>query len=107
MLREYIKDSKRIRFEGDGYGEAWEIEAKKRGLSNFKNTPEALRAKVDKKAVELFEKMKILSRVEIEARHAIELEEYTMRVQIEGRILGDIARNHIIPGHSISKYFIG
>lgn len=97
VLREYIKDSKRIRFEGDGYGEAWEIEAKKRGLSNFKNTPEALRAKVDKKAVELFEKMKILSRVEIEARHAIELEEYTMRVQIEGRILGDIARNHIIP----------
>src|SRR5690554_5050777 len=97
VLREYIKDSKRIRFEGDGYGEAWEIEAKKRGLSNFKNTPEALRAKVDKKAVELFEKMKILSRVEIEARHAIELEEYTMRVQIEGRILGDIVRNHIIP----------
>ncbi len=97
VLREYIKDSKRIRFEGDGYGQAWEIEAKKRGLSNFKNTPEALRAKVDKKTVELFEKMKILSRVEIEARHAIELEEYTMRMQIEGRILGDIARNHIIP----------
>ena len=97
VLREYIKDSKRIRFEGDGYGEAWEKEAKKRGLSNSKNTPEALKARVSKKTISLFEEMGIMSRVEIEARHAIELEEYTMRIQIEGRILGDIARNHIIP----------
>ncbi|HZW78145.1 MAG TPA: glutamine synthetase III [Flavobacteriaceae bacterium] len=97
VLREYIIDSKRIRFEGDGYGEAWEIEAKKRGLSIFKNTPEALKAKVTPKAVDLFEKMGIMSKTEIEARHMIELEDYTMRVQIEGRILGDIARNHIIP----------
>lgn len=97
VLREYIKDSKRIRFEGDGYGEAWEIEAKKRGLSVFKNTPEALRAKVTQKSIDLFEKMGIMSKVEIEARHIIELEDYTMRIQIEGRILGDIARNHIIP----------
>lgn len=97
VLREYIKDSKRIRFEGDGYGEAWEIEARKRGLSVFRNTPEALQAKVTQKSVDLFEKMGIMSRVEIEARHMIELQEYTMRVQIEGRILGDIARNHIIP----------
>jgi len=97
VLREYIKDSKRIRFEGDGYGEAWEKEAKKRGLSNSKNTPEALKARVSKKTISLFEGMGIMSKVEIEARHAIELEEYTMRIQIEGRILGDIARNHIIP----------
>src|SRR5690554_2151832 len=97
VLREYIKDSKKIRFEGDGYGEAWEKEAKKRGLSNSKNTPEALKARVSKKTISLFEGMGIMSKVEIEARHAIELEEYTMRIQIEGRILGDIARNHIIP----------
>jgi glutamine synthetase len=97
VLREYIKDSKRIRFEGDGYGEAWEKEAQKRGLSNFKNTPEALKARVSKKSIALFEDLGIMSRVEVEARHSIELEEYTMRIQIEGRVLGDIARNHIIP----------
>lgn len=97
VLREYIKDSKRIRFEGDGYGEAWEKEAKKRGLSNYKSTPEALKAKISKKSIEVFEEMKIMSRVEVEARHEIDLEEYAMRIQIEGRVLGDIARNHIIP----------
>lgn len=97
VLREYIKDSKRIRFEGDGYGDAWEKEAQKRGLSNFRNTPEALKARVSKKSIALFEEMGIMSRVEVEARHEIELEEYTMRIQIEGRVLGDIARNHIIP----------
>jgi len=97
VLREYIKDSKRIRFEGDGYGEAWEKEAKKRGLSNNKTTPVALKARVSKKTIQLFEELNIMNKVEIEARHEIEVEEYAMRIQIEGRILGDIARNHIIP----------
>jgi len=97
VLREYIKDSKRIRFEGDGYGDAWEKEAKKRGLSNHKTTPEALKARVSKKTISLFEELGIMSKVEIEARHEIELEEYAKRIQIEGRVLGDIARNHVIP----------
>lgn len=97
VLREYIKDSKRIRFEGDGYGEAWEIEAKKRGLSNHKTTPEALKAKISKKTISLFEGLGIMSKVELEARYEIEMEDYSKRIQIEGRILGDIARNHIIP----------
>lgn len=97
VLREYIKDSKRIRFEGDGYGEAWEKEAKKRGLSNYKTTPEALKAKVSKKAIDLFMELGIMSKVEMEARYEIEVEEYALRIQIEGRILGDIARNHVIP----------
>src|SRR5690606_5440731 len=97
VLREYIKDSKRIRFEGDGYGEAWEKEAKKRGLSNHKTTPEALKAKVSKKAISLFEELGIMSKIEMEARHEIEVEDYALRIQIEGRILGDIARNHVIP----------
>lgn len=97
VLREYIKDSKRIRFEGDGYGEAWEKEAKKRGLSNYKTTPEALKAQVTDKNIALFEDLGIMNRTEIEARHEIEAEEYAMRIQIEGRILGDIARNHVIP----------
>ena len=97
VLREYVKASKRIRFEGDGYGKAWEIEAKKRGLSNHRSTPEALKAKVAEKTIALYEELNIMSRVEIEARYEIKVEEYSMRIQIEGRVLGDIARNHIIP----------
>ncbi|RDK84719.1 glutamine synthetase III family protein [Marinirhabdus gelatinilytica] len=97
VLKGYIKDSKRIRFEGDGYGEAWEKEAKKRKLSNNKTTPEALKAQVSKNAISLYEDLGIMSKVEIEARHEIEVEEYAMRIQIEARVLGDIARNHVIP----------
>jgi glutamine synthetase len=97
VLREYIKKSKKIRFEGDGYGEAWEKEAAKRGLSNNKTTPEALKANVSKKAISLYENLEIMTKVEIEARHEIQVEEYAMHIQIEGRILGDIARNHVIP----------
>ncbi|MFT7071109.1 glutamine synthetase III [Patiriisocius sp. Uisw_017] len=97
VLREYIKDSKRIRFEGDGYGEAWEKEAKKRGLSNNKTTPEALKEQISKKTISLYEELGIMSKVEIEARYEIEVEEYAMHIQIEGRVLGDIARNHVIP----------
>lgn len=97
VLREYIKNSKKILFEGNGYGEAWEKEAKKRGLSNHRTTPEALKAKVSEEAIAIFEEMGVLNRVESEARYEIEMEEYVMRIQIEGRVLGDIARNHIVP----------
>src|SRR5690606_33767317 len=97
VLREYIKSSKRILFEGDGYGEAWEKEAAKRKLSNNKTTPEALKIKISKDSIALFEEMGIMSAIESKARYEIEVEEYTKRIQIEGRILGDIARNHVIP----------
>lgn len=97
VLREYIKKSKKIRFEGDGYGEAWEKEAAKRGLSNNKTTPQALKANVSKKTIKLYEDLGIMTKVEIEARHEIQVEEYAMHIQIEGRVLGDIARNHVIP----------
>lgn len=97
ILREYIKDSKNIRFEGDGYSEEWEKEAAKRGLSNNRNTPEALKALVKKETKEMYSELGIMNEVEIEARHEIQLEEYIMKVQIESRILGDIARNHVIP----------
>jgi len=96
-LREYIKHSRRILFEGDGYSEAWEKEAEKRGLNNFKTTPLALKAKVSPKALDLFKEMNLMNHVEVEARYEIELEEYTKKIQIEGRVLGDIARNHVIP----------
>ncbi|AEK22771.1 glutamine synthetase III family protein [Capnocytophaga canimorsus] len=97
VLREYIKTSKKIRFEGDGYSEAWEKEAEKRGLSNNKTTPEALKANISKKAIDLFEELGVMTRVEIQARYEIELEEYAKNIQIEGRLLGDIARNHVVP----------
>ncbi len=97
ILKEYIKKSKTILFEGNGYGEAWEKEAKKRGLSNNKTTPEALKAKISKKAINLYEELGVMNATEIEARYEIEMEDYIMRLQIEGRVLGDLARNHIVP----------
>ena len=97
VLREYIKKSKNILFEGNGYGEAWEKEAKKRGLSNNKTTPEALKAKISNKAINLYGDLGIMNKIEVKARYEIEVEQYTMSLQIESRVLGDIARNHIVP----------
>ncbi|MEH6405903.1 MAG: glutamine synthetase III [Leeuwenhoekiella sp.] len=97
ILREYIKASKKIRFEGDGYGAEWEKEAAKRKLSNTKTTPEALQIQLDKRTIRLYEEMGVMNAVEIRARYDIEIEDYTMRLQIESRVLGDIARNHVIP----------
>lgn len=97
VLRDYIKKSKNILFEGNAYGEAWEKEAKKRKLHNNKTTPEALKAKVSKKTIALFSDLGVMNAVESEARYEIEMDEYVLRIQIESRVLGDIARNHIIP----------
>lgn len=97
VLRAYVKSSKAIRFEGDGYSKAWEEEAARRGLSNHKTTPEALRENITDKAITLFEEMGVLSKVELIARYEIALEEYVKTVQIESRVLGDIARNHVVP----------
>jgi glutamine synthetase len=97
VLRKYIKESKKIRFEGDGYSDEWAKEAQKRGLSNLKSTPEALDVYTKKSTKELFEKHKVLNHVEVHARHEIELEAFMKKVQIESRVMGDLALNHIIP----------
>ena len=97
VLREYIKTSRNILFEGNGYGNDWEKEATKRGLSNNKNTPEALKVKIDPKTIALYESLNVMNKVEIEARYDVEIEAYVHIIQIEGRTLGDIARNHVIP----------
>ena len=97
VLREYIKMSKAILFEGNGYSIEWEKEAKKRGLSNNKTTPEALKVKVSKSSIELFESLGVMNKIESEARYEIEMEAYCLHIQIESRVLGDIARNHIVP----------
>ena len=97
VLREYIKSSKRIRFEGDGYGEEWESEAKKRKLSNNKTTPDALQVLTSEDSLELFKSMKIMNNVEVKARQEVELETYILNIQIEGRVFDEIIYSHIIP----------
>lgn len=97
VVKDYIKSSKRIRFEGNSYSDEWKQEAKLRGLNNFTNTPEALNAYITAKTIQLFEANKVLSERELHARHEIMLESYTKAVQIEARVIGDLATNHIIP----------
>ncbi len=96
-LQSTIKASKKIRFEGNGYGEEWVKEAKKRGLNNVKDTPRALALLRDEKIVEIYEKYNVLTARELEARVEIELEKYRMQIQIESRKCGDLALNHIVP----------
>lgn len=97
VLRKYIKESKSVRFEGDGYSDNWVKEAAKRGLNNIKNMPRAIEAYLSKQSVALFEKHGVFSHKEIEARNEIRLEAYIKRVQIESRVMGDLAMNHIVP----------
>ncbi len=97
ILRKYIKESKAVRFEGDGYSDEWVKEAAKRGLSNVKNMPRAIEAYLTKKSLEVFEKYGVCSHKEVEARNEIRWESYVKRVQIEARVIGDLAMNHIIP----------
>jgi glutamine synthetase len=97
VLRKYIKESKNVRFEGDGYSESWVKEAEKRKLSNIKNTPRALEAYLTEKSVDLYERHGVLTPGELEARNEIRLEAYMKRVQIEARVMGDLAMNHIVP----------
>ncbi|HUQ97209.1 MAG TPA: glutamine synthetase III [Chitinophagaceae bacterium] len=96
-IREYIVASEKILFEGDGYSDEWAQEAEKRGLPNIKTTPQALDAMVTEKAMKLFTQNKIYSHVELEARHEIELEKYLKKVQIEGRLMAELATTHILP----------
>lgn len=97
VLREYIKTSKRIRFEGDGYGIEWQEEARRRKLSFNKNTPEALQVITSKESYELFKQMGVMNEVELKAHKEVELGAYIFHIQIEGRVLGEMVYNHIIP----------
>ncbi|MEO9004996.1 MAG: glutamine synthetase III [Ginsengibacter sp.] len=96
-IQKYIVESKKILFEGDGYSAAWEKNAEERGLPNIKTTPLALDALVTQKSKQLFERHGIYSKKEIEARHEILLENYTKKIQIEARIMGDLASTYILP----------
>ena len=102
IIQKYIVASKAILFEGDGYSEEWEKEAAKRGLPNIKTTPLALDAYITEKAKKLFSANDIYTHPELEARHEIMLEEYVKKVQIEARVMGELATTVILP--SAIKY---
>ncbi len=97
VLREYIKSSKRIRFDGDGYSEQWQKEAERRKLSNNRNTPGALQVLTSPESLELFAATGVLTEKEIRARKEVELETYILQTQIEGRVLSELVYNSIIP----------
>jgi glutamine synthetase len=97
VLRDYVISSKNILFEGNGYSEEWIAEAAKRGLSNLRETPVALEAYRSEKTIKLFGAMGVLTDRELESRYHVKHEMYTKMVQIEARVLGDLALNHIIP----------
>ncbi|MFN3556161.1 MAG: glutamine synthetase III [Bacteroidales bacterium] len=97
ILRDYIIESRPILFEGNGYSDEWVEEAARRGLSNFKNTPDALAAYVSDSTMKLFTENNIFTHKELEARWEIRHENYAKVIQIESRVLADLAGNHIIP----------
>ncbi len=97
VLKRYIIECKPIRFDGNGYSEEWAVEAERRGLTNIKSVPQALDAYLFDRSRKVFESLEIFSEVELEARVEVEFEKYIKKIQIEARVLGDLAINHIVP----------
>lgn len=97
ILRRYVKESKKVIFEGNGYSEEWAEEAARRGLSNIKDVPTALHVYTSEKSKKVFGENNILNERELEARYEILLEDFVKKVQIESRVLGDMANTYIIP----------
>ena len=97
VLKETIIASEAIRFEGDGYSDQWKKEAAHRGLTNICHVPEALMHYMDNQSRSVLIGERIFNETELACRLEVELEKYTMKVQIESRVLGDLAINHIVP----------
>ncbi len=97
VLKKLIIESKPIRFNGDGYSDNWVKEAEKRGLTNVNSVPESLSAYLRPESKELFNKLGVFNESELNGRVEVEYEKYVMKIQIEARVLGDIAINHIVP----------
>jgi glutamine synthetase len=102
VLKEYIKISKPIRFDGNGYSDAWKVEAAKRGLDCETSVPEIFKANTTPSSIELFTKTGVLTETELHARNEVKWETYAKKIQIEARVLGDLCMNHIIP--VVTKY---
>ena len=96
ILKEYYANTKRILFEGNGYSDEWVEEAAQRGLSNIKSSPEALGVFVKPESLALFERTGVMNHAEVESRYEIELEKYIKNVQIESRVMSDLAMNHVV-----------
>jgi glutamine synthetase len=97
VLKEYIKESKAIRFDGNGYSEEWKLEAKKRGLDCETSVPLIIDAYTSPESIKLFKNVGVFSDRELYARNEVKWETYTKKIQIEARVLGDLVLNHIIP----------
>ena len=97
VIKSYIKASKAIRFDGNGYSDEWKVEAAKRGLDCETSVPEIIKAYTSESSVKLFESLNVLSEKELHARNEVKWETYTKWIQIEARVLGDLTLNHIIP----------
>jgi len=97
VLKQYIKESKSIRFDGNGYSEAWKQEAKKRNLDCETSVPIIYDAYTTDASVKLFAETAVFNKIELQARNEVKWETYTKKIQIEARVLGDMAINHIIP----------
>jgi glutamine synthetase len=96
-IREFIIESKAIRFEGNGYSKEWQEEAKRRGLRGISDVPQAYKAFLEKDTLKLMRETDVLTEREVEARYEVMNEIYLKKLQIEARVLGDLTVNHIIP----------
>ena len=97
VIRQYLADSKVIRFEGNGYSAQWHQEAERRGLKGIKNAPDAFKEYITPKTLQLFENVGVMSTREAQARYEVLNETFVKKLQIEARVLGDMITNHVIP----------
>ena len=97
VLKQYIKKSKKICFDGNGYSKEWEKEAQARGLNCETSVPKIFQAYKEKKTIDMFERLGVMTARELHARTEVEWNTYTKKIQIESRVLGDLTMNHIIP----------
>jgi len=97
VIKKYIKESKNIRFDGNGYSDEWVKEAEKRGLNCETSVPLIFDTYLDKKTIEMFKNTNVLSEKELHSRCEVKWETYTKKIQIEARVLGDLVKNHIVP----------
>ena len=97
IVREDIKACKPIHFDGNGYSDAWKEEARRRGLDCESSCPKCFDRYLDDASIKMFESMNVMKRNELEARNEVKWETYTKKIQIEARVMGDLAMNHIIP----------
>ena len=97
VIRDFVKESFDILFEGNGYSEEWHEEARRRGLRGVTNVPDSFKAFIEKESLDLFESTGVLSCAETLSRYEVFNESYVKKLQIEARVIGDICKNHIIP----------